>query len=88
MMRATSQGVGTMNTKLASASMNVVYDKKANLEKYFALIDEASSKFCADRRSLVKWRAFAGSAGAKPAGVPAQYDSTRHGALQVSVRKR
>ena len=32
-----------MKTKLATASMNVVYDKKANLEKYISLIDEASS---------------------------------------------
>ena len=32
-----------MTTKLASASMNVVYNKKANLKKYISLIDEASS---------------------------------------------
>ena len=32
-----------MNIKLASASMNVVYDKKENLKKYFSLISEAAN---------------------------------------------
>jgi len=36
-------GVRLLKTKLATASMNVVYNKKANLEKYISLIDEASS---------------------------------------------